>query len=497
MIIPLALFRNIEAAGAPADTIFLWNCENGGLGSQPTTDDQGLGLTYFTTDAVNFPEQELVADPAFGSFAVQSVGGAAPLSSDTSNIRSTLTIDMDIGGVGVDTCIEGRFEFSGNISSSVGQLLFGVTGSGIGATIQSRRNGSDNQIGIGFQIGSLVETWALNVHLVVGTRYHVVLARFSDIYTLYLDGVSVATYDAATHPSGPDLPSTSYEMFMLSTGENATISDAMRVVRNCAVYYDPFEVPSVAPVAISACPARSIPNLMFNAKDSAGAMVFPYTTDCGEDLALNGGVPQFSAIASKFGSTSLIPLAGDSPPTSGFQSAFLSKYSLNNQSSFCLQGWFYWPTPTALGGFDNFRNIMRAYVAGGFGPKVSSAAHSTGVPAIQFRVEDDITSRTSASLALPAYDQWIHIALAVNNLGIEGYVDGVSVYSDTYPSVLSFNQFGAPEMSAQLLLPNDIDAGTGSQTNVVGYNDGFKYTNGDPVYTANFPVPTSPFVCNP
>jgi len=295
------------------------------------------------------------------------------------------------------------------------------------------------------------------------TWYHVALVRFGTVFTLYLDGVSLGTYDA----------SVTFDQATIEIGRrvgsantyNGHIED-VRVINGTAIYTADFTPPT------EAYPVYRGVIFLANFDDADGVTTYN-SEDVRARSATFSGTAQLDDAQAKFGPTSLV-LDGDSdyvtfPDSTDFEFG---------SGDFTVECWVRFAAdPSTNMVFVSKLSAApnREWAFGRWGTNRLTLYYSTtGTDALFIDTAWD-----------PAANTWYHVAVSRSGNLAYFFVDGVLLNTGgtsltaTFASGTSPLQIGADDDSGYL---NFFD----------GWIDDVRITNGVAVYTADFTPPTEP-----
>jgi len=146
-------------------------------------------------------------------------------------------------------------------------------------------------------------------------------------------------------------------------------------------------------------------------------------------------------------------------------------------NNFTMEGWFY------ITSFVNQNALF--YIDGGtngFGVRLNVTGSNNGFLSMDFSSNGTTNVFSTTSSVSVGLNQWVHLAYVRNGSAFNGYINGVSVISNT--SALSANTGTNHAIGARLL--------TTYAQFLTGYASNVRIVNGTAVYTANFTPPTAP-----
>lgn len=291
------------------------------------------------------------------------------------------------------------------------------------------------------------------------TWYHVAMVRSGSTFTLYLNGVSVATGSAVTIvTSATALNIGRY----LATAASAALLNGyvsnLRIVKGSAVYTTGFTPPTV--------PLTAIANTQLLMSGTNAAII---DSTAKHNPAVGGDTKTMVAV-NKFGGSSLY-FDGN-----GDYIKFQPNAALNMSSGdFTIEAWVY-PTATSsqvlfLGQGDlvaqaNTSYQFILYAAGGCVAYVGSTTYTAGTLS-------------------PTANVWSHVAMVRNGSAFSIYLNGTQVGTTTISGAINDGLTTWPPT-----LVGDLRNNT---SNFVGYIDDFRITKGIARYTSNFVPPASAF----
>jgi len=302
--------------------------------------------------------------------------------------------------------------------------------------------------------------------ITAGSWNHLACVRNGNVYTLYVNGVSVATATYTANQPGTG----AFTWVGSETNQGAYLNgyiSNLRILAGTSFYTTNFTPPTSPLTAIT---NTSLLTCQSNRLIDNSTNAFTITKN--GDVKVSASGP-FTETDTTTGS-GYFDGAGDYLTVA--DSATLEPGS----SNFTIECWIY---PTATGSF-----------LGVFSKRTNNA---TDYSPIQILINSGtmtlFASTTGSSWAVnvnastsPPLNAWSHIAVvrngtASNNLVL--YLNGVSVATGSVSNTALVNNSGAWAIAA------DSDDGGG---NFAGYISGFRYVLGSAVYTATFTPPTAP-----
>jgi len=303
--------------------------------------------------------------------------------------------------------------------------------------------------------GNVLQT---STTMLVGQWNHCVYVRNGSTGTIYLNGVSVASWTDTTNYSTNASSATIGRRYVYTF--NQTLPGYMgdfRIVNGTAVYTSTFTPPTAPLTAISGT-----------------ALLMSYTNAGIPDLAMQNnlqtvGSAQVSTSVKKYGTGSLYFPNSGSNYLSNYATPFVDLTNFGT-GDFTIETWIYFNTLSINQGIvDNATNLSSA----GTGKWTININSSNQLCFGQHSVGNIIQYSWS-----PSTGTWYYITVTRSNGTVRMFIDGNIVA--TASSSANFNSSGGIQVAA-----------TASYGTLQGYLDDMRITKGLARYTANFTPPTA------
>jgi hypothetical protein len=298
---------------------------------------------------------------------------------------------------------------------------------------------------------------------------HVAVVRSGTTVTLYVNGVADAT--TGTLSGTLNTPTAALYMGCLNPTDGLYFTGYIsnfRIANGTAVYTSNFTPPTAPLTAITNTALLTCQSNYFKDNSSNNFTIAPTGTPSIQPWSVwNPSSPY---------STSVNGGSGYFNGTSDFLTLPVSAGLQLGTNNFTMEGWFYIPsyaTQYAIFYIDGGTN--------GFGVRLNIAV-TTGVLGIDFSSNGTANVFSTTSTATVPLNQWVHLAYVRNGSTFNGYINGVSVVTNT--SSLSANTGTNHAIGARL------STTYGQFLN--GYTSNVRIVNGTAVYTTNFTPPTTP-----
>lgn len=317
--------------------------------------------------------------------------------------------------------------------------------------------------------GSVIVDMLSNTLLPANTWTHIAIVRSGNSFTLYQNGVSVAT--ATSSASMPD-PSGSVNIGALDTGNESWLGyiSNFRVVKGTAVYTSAF-TPSTTP--LTAITNTSLLTCAYNRFRDGSTNNFTITRN--GDVKVTNFAP--FAPSSAYSTTT----NGGSAYFDGSGDYLSYSQSAGNLGTgdWTIECWVYAPsTPVNYSSLMN-KNWIFGMNDGDFNWALK---HDNGYMSFAY-VSGGISNITTT--IAPAVGAWKHYAVTRSGTTVRIYADGVLDTTATIPSGLSFGT----------ATTTSVFTGYNSRDNcyTTGWISGFRVIVGTALYTGStYTIPTSP-----
>jgi Concanavalin A-like lectin/glucanases superfamily len=305
------------------------------------------------------------------------------------------------------------------------------------------------------------------------TWYHIACVRNGSTFTVYVNGISRATFSSA---SAITAGTTLWTISRSSEAFNGYLSN-IRVVKGTAVYTGNF-TPPTSPVLSygSSSPYSNTSNVNTSFSASSTSLLCNFTNggiiDSTSKLVFEtGGNTVISTTQSKFGNSSIYFDGNDD-----YLSAPYSPLFNLGSSPFTIEGWVNFDV------LSGNRMILDTYTSAGTGGGYQLYWRSTGT-SITFYGNGVVIAQSTYTNH--ATETWYHIAVTRdvwNNLRI--FIDGTQYANTSYSTALDIANTSSISIGIQkATLTNDL----------AGYVDDLRVTKGYARYTANFTPPILEF----
>ena len=423
-------------------------------------------------NGTNNAQNNTFVDSSTNNFAITRTGTPtqgtfSPYGTNWSNVFNASTDKLTLTGPNLSSYTNFTFEcwvnfngfgadtkyFTGGVAGGYYQLVHDSS-----AGISLRVTGYTSVVGESSNAG-----WA------IGTWYHVALVKNGSTYTIYKNGVSIAT---STYTSA--LPSVTIGHiggYDSTTGLNAYMSNAR--ITNTAVYTAAFTPPTAPLTAITNTLLLTSQSNRF-VDNSASPYTLtvlgtpsiqafsPFASVGAYSAATNGGSIYFSGT-----STASIETMLTIPASASFN--FLAS------ASFTIEGWI---NPKQIQNYSRILCINSTYTTNAVGININTDGK---LVFYSYNVANPLLQSNST---IP-FNTWTHIAICRSGTTFTMFINGIAQTS-TYTSASALFNNSNPYITIGC-----GDANVGGFSPFTGYISNIRIMT-SAVYTANFTPPTAP-----
>jgi len=443
----------------------------GPMSSASITDPYFQYVTLLLSgDGTNGAQNNTFTDSSTNNFAITRAGNTtqgtfSPYGANWSNYFNASTDWLSLSGPNLSGLTNFTFECWVNFNGFQSDTKYFLAVSG-GSYYQLVH---DSSAGISFRAGpgyAKIVGESSNSGWSTGTWYHVALVKNGTNYTIYKNGVAIATNTDSTPLASINIGYIGG--YSSTTGLNAYMSNAR--ITNTAVYTSAFTPPTAPLTAISGtslltCQSNrfidnSTNNFTITRSGTPSVQRFsPFSPSAAYSAATIGGSGYFDG-------------SGDWVTTPNVSAFDLS----SSTTPFTIEAWLY------ISDNSTFRGIIAARQnAIGHGWCLYINTNNTLYMGSTI-VGQSYADRQMNTTVIPP-NTWAHIALVKTNLGYTAYVNGVGGTLLALTGGLDY-QSGQPVVIGAL--------GSQGEYPFLGYISQARIVNGTAVYTSNFTPPTAP-----